>query len=61
MQLDLKAYRYLRDSSAGSSAHVIFITDKHVYSANVGDSKSVIIKSENKIEISTEHKPELEK
>merc|ERR1711862_1016164 len=42
----------------GTAANVILLTDTHIFCANAGDSRSILIRNGKPIALSTDHKPE---
>ena len=45
---------------SGCTANVVLITDKEIYCANAGDSRSVLSEGRKAIELSFDHKPDNE-
>lgn len=45
-------------NDTGTTSCVIFITDKHIYCANAGDSRGVLSRNGNVVELSFDHKPD---
>jgi serine/threonine protein phosphatase PrpC len=59
-ELEAKDRRNYQFSDAGCTANVVLITDKKIYCANAGDSRSVMSKGGNAVEMSKDHKPDSE-
>lgn len=49
---------YIDNFDAGCTANVVLITDKKIYCANSGDSRSVLCEGGNAVALSEDHKPE---
>jgi serine/threonine protein phosphatase PrpC len=54
---DQRSYQY---SDAGCTANVVLVTDKKIYCANAGDSRSVISVGKQAHQLSEDHKPDSE-
>ena len=44
----------------GSTSCVVFLTEKKIYCANAGDSRAVLCRNGQQIELSEDHKPQNE-
>ena len=45
--------------NSGSTANVVLLTDDKIYVANAGDSRSILVRKNEVVELSKDHKPEL--
>ena len=54
---DRRTYQF---SDAGCTANVVLVTDKKIYCANAGDSRSVLSSGGKAIQLSEDHKPDSE-
>ena len=48
---------YEHESRAGCTATVVLVTPDEIYCANAGDSRTVLYKAGNAIDLSHDHKP----